>query len=147
MTMTLTRAEQPRGHLPDGSGVQKHSAGDHYPYVIEAKGGPDGLLWGVFGPDKPREQCDHRFGSAREARDHARDLAAKFRARVAEPGGVVVRASNRFDLAGLSAALRALEGGAPFVRVTFDDAQGGALDVVFRPADLPALRQKMIYSM
>lgn len=25
---------QPSGHMPDGSGIQRHSAGGHYPYVL-----------------------------------------------------------------------------------------------------------------
>ena len=35
------------GHLPDGSSVQKHSAGGLYPYVIFAKDTPSGLRYGV----------------------------------------------------------------------------------------------------
>lgn len=39
------------GHLPDGSSVQRHSAGGAYPFVVFAREN-DGraLLWGVLGP-------------------------------------------------------------------------------------------------
>ncbi len=39
------------GHLPDGSGIQRHSAGLIYPYVILARQKSDSLEWGIIGPD------------------------------------------------------------------------------------------------
>lgn len=45
------------GHHPDGSSVQQHSCGSHYPYVIQARETPRGLQWEVFGPDIPREHA------------------------------------------------------------------------------------------
>ena len=39
------------GHLPDGSSVQRHSAGPLYPYVIAARQHGSALEWGVTGPD------------------------------------------------------------------------------------------------
>lgn len=77
--MNQTQTLQPSGHLPDGSGIQRHSAGDYYPYVVEAKQTPAGLRWGVFGPRMPRETCEHCYGSAREAQISARLLAAEYR--------------------------------------------------------------------
>jgi hypothetical protein len=38
------------GHLPDGSSVQKHSAGGLYPYVLMARETPTGLMWGFMTP-------------------------------------------------------------------------------------------------
>lgn len=38
------------GHLPDGSSIQRHSAGELYPYVIICRGA-DTLEWGFIGPD------------------------------------------------------------------------------------------------
>lgn len=40
-----------QGHHPDGSGVQRHSAGDLYPYVVFAKETPGGLRWGYIAPN------------------------------------------------------------------------------------------------
>lgn len=39
------------GHLPDGSSIQRHSAGPLYPYVIAARQNGEALEWGVTGPD------------------------------------------------------------------------------------------------
>lgn len=38
-----------QGHHPDGSGVQQHSAGPLYPYVIFAQETPEGLKYGLIG--------------------------------------------------------------------------------------------------
>jgi hypothetical protein len=35
-----------QGHHPDGSGIQKHSAGGSYPYVLQLRGS----WWEVVGP-------------------------------------------------------------------------------------------------
>lgn len=43
-----------QGHLPDGSSVQRHSAGALYPYVIICRGGGE-LSWGFIGPDTDGE--------------------------------------------------------------------------------------------
>lgn len=50
------RTDTYQGHLPDGSGIQKHSAGGIYPYVLVAQESPLGLLWGVLQPgdEEPR---------------------------------------------------------------------------------------------
>ena len=40
-----------QGHLPDGSSVQKHSAGGLYPYIIYAKQCGDKLRYGVMSPN------------------------------------------------------------------------------------------------
>jgi len=41
---------QYQGHHSDGSGVQKHSAGAHYPYVIGKFEKPE-LAWFVMAPN------------------------------------------------------------------------------------------------
>lgn len=40
-----------QGHLPDGSSVQRHSAGSLYPYVLYGQQVDDRVLWGVICPD------------------------------------------------------------------------------------------------
>lgn len=40
-----------QGHLADGSGIQKHSAGGLYPYIIYAKQCGDKLRYGVLAPN------------------------------------------------------------------------------------------------
>lgn len=39
-----------QGHMPDGSSVQKHSAGPAYPFVVYGQETPEGLRFGVIGP-------------------------------------------------------------------------------------------------
>jgi len=141
---TPTHAEQLRGHLPDGSGVQKHSAGDYYPFVVEARETEHGIRWGVFGPDIPRTSLAHSLLTCAEAQNAARDEAARWRRKSNPVLCQIVRAANRFDLAGLIGALRALDSGVAYVEVVFAD---GSLPVIYWPCDLPALRRKVIYSM
>jgi hypothetical protein len=46
-----------QGHHPDGSGIQKHSCGGAYPYVLVLRDSKDPSRkydWGVIGPDIPR---------------------------------------------------------------------------------------------
>jgi hypothetical protein len=45
-----TEIDMYQGHLPDGSGVQRHSAGGLYPFVIFAQETPSGLQYGVIDP-------------------------------------------------------------------------------------------------
>ena len=40
-----------QGHLPDGSSVQRHSAGGLYPYVVYAREVACATVWGVMTPD------------------------------------------------------------------------------------------------
>lgn len=39
-----------QGHLPDGSSVQKHSAGSSYPFIVFGQETERGLRFGVMGP-------------------------------------------------------------------------------------------------
>lgn len=39
-----------QGHLPDGSSVQRHSAGGLYPFVLFARETERGVRWGVITP-------------------------------------------------------------------------------------------------
>jgi len=55
-----------QGHHPDGGGVQLHSAGGLYPYVVYAQGA-DVLTYGVIVPG----QTGYLVGSYDEAVDHA----------------------------------------------------------------------------
>lgn len=57
------------GHLADGSGIQKHSAGGLYPYVVYAQGA-DVLTYGVIVPG----QSGYIVGTYDEAVAHASDL-------------------------------------------------------------------------
>lgn len=41
-----------QGHLPDGSSVQRHSAGGLYPFVVYAQETPAGLKYGVIEPGR-----------------------------------------------------------------------------------------------
>lgn len=44
-----------QGHLPDGSSVQRHSAGPLYPYVVVCRDSADGLVYSLIGPGIPDE--------------------------------------------------------------------------------------------
>ena len=47
-------ADAYQGHLPDGSSVQRHSAGSFYPYVLALRDSQDPSRrydWGLMGPD------------------------------------------------------------------------------------------------
>lgn len=47
----LIEVSQPTGHHADGSGIQNHSCGGLYPYIIYAKQVGPSLSWGVLRPD------------------------------------------------------------------------------------------------
>lgn len=49
-----------QGHLPDGSSVQRHSAGGLYPFVLFAKDSPTGLRHGYI---DPRDSSEHLVGT------------------------------------------------------------------------------------
>jgi hypothetical protein len=70
------------GHHSDGGGIQNHSAGDHYPYVvfIQGAGFPE-MRWGVMHPDG---HVDYFTGpeAGVEAFKHAEQLATQLKARV-----------------------------------------------------------------
>ena len=51
-----------QGHHRDGSSIQRHSAGSHYPYVVGKQEGQD-LAWFVLSPEGEQQ----RFASARGA--------------------------------------------------------------------------------
>lgn len=71
-----------QGHLPNGNPVQRHSAGEHYPYVIvvvESRPHPrmDPVRWyDVVGPG----DLGYRFATAEAAEDFARSCARNIRA-------------------------------------------------------------------
>ena len=62
-----------QGHHQDGSSIQRHSAGSHYPYVVGKQEGQD-LAWFVLSPEGELQ----RFASARGAFRYA-DAAAQVR--------------------------------------------------------------------
>ena len=72
-----------QGHLPNGNPVQRHRAGEHYPYVIvvvESRPHPrmDPVRWyDVVGP---RLGLGYRFATAEAAEDFARSCARNIRA-------------------------------------------------------------------
>lgn len=81
-----------QGHHKDGSGVQAHSAGGLYPYVVYAQGA-DELTYGVIVPG----QAGYLVGTYDEAVEHA--VALKGRTTVRTNGqnfktGQVVRVSG-----------------------------------------------------
>jgi hypothetical protein len=46
-----------QGHLADGSGIQKHSAGGLYPFVVFAKASNSVISYGVLSPDGTKAIC------------------------------------------------------------------------------------------
>lgn len=40
-----------QGHLPDGSSVQKHSAGSCYPFIVYGQETTKGLKFGIISPN------------------------------------------------------------------------------------------------
>lgn len=52
-----------QGHLPDGSSIQRHSAGGLYPFVIVARDSIDALdkhlMYGVLRPGQLDPDCWH----------------------------------------------------------------------------------------
>lgn len=54
------------GHMPDGSSIQRHSAGGAYPYVVQVRDNPaGGYWWELIGPgiDNLKPGAALRFGS------------------------------------------------------------------------------------
>lgn len=45
----MIRQMEHQGHLPDGSSVQRHSAGSNYPFVVYGQETEAGLMFGVMG--------------------------------------------------------------------------------------------------
>lgn len=64
-----------QGHHPDGSSVQRHSAGDLYPYVVACKQQGDSLAWFLIGPGLP-DRGSGVFEHSEEAVYAARRLLA-----------------------------------------------------------------------
>lgn len=64
-----------QGHLPDGSSVQRHSAGGLYPFVLFAKDGADGKL--AHGYIDPRDGSQHLVGSYDETVAKVESLLAQ----------------------------------------------------------------------
>ena len=58
-----------QGHLPNGNPVQRHSAGEHYPYVIVVVESPAERRYEVIGP---RLGSGYRFATAEAAEACAR---------------------------------------------------------------------------
>ena len=69
-----------QGHHSDGSSIQRHSAGSHYPYVVGKRAGvvtPSVLCWFVLHPDGREDYFDEGV----IAFIHADDLALSRRER------------------------------------------------------------------
>ena len=82
-----------QGHLPDGSSVQKHSAGSCYPFVVYGQETPDGLKFGVIGPRHttgPKWSC----AEACEKADLAAEVWRKMQARAPATAKVYVAATD-----------------------------------------------------
>ena len=62
------------GHHSDGSSIQRHSAGPHYPFVLGMQDRPEGK-WFVMAPSG---DIVHRTHSYDEACDHAIALARSY---------------------------------------------------------------------
>lgn len=69
-----------QGHLPAGNPVQRHSAGDHYPYVIEVWERPQASISRYYGVIGPGIKANY-FAREDEAEAFALASAAKFYAR------------------------------------------------------------------
>ena len=67
-----------QGHLADGSGIQKHSAGGLYPYVIGARQTPDGLQYGLIGA----ELSDYLWLGSHQQAERAAEQRIAERARI-----------------------------------------------------------------
>ena len=65
-----------QGHLPDGSSIQRHSAGTHYPYVVGKQEGQR-RAWFVM---EPSGKIVDRQAEAWVAFENAEHLAARRRA-------------------------------------------------------------------
>lgn len=106
-----------QGHMPDGSSVQRHSAGPLYPCVIYAQQRGDALAYGVISPEN---QVGELIGSYDQACTYAAVLnAARTRRAQFAAGG---RAA--LERAGVRTALRAF-GRGPKVHVALREAYGG----------------------
>lgn len=78
------------GHMPDGSSVQRHSAGGLYPFIPFIKDTPNGLRYGVICPDGTEVPAIFTHGemilevghrqAERERAARAATRAAKFKA-------------------------------------------------------------------
>lgn len=84
-----------QGHHQDGSGIQRHSAGDLYPYVLAVRerlqaDGSHLRSWLIIGPDYEGEKATHR-----EAVSFASGLLAARNARLAALPKLAVSASSR----------------------------------------------------
>lgn len=130
-----------QGHMADGSGIQKHSAGGLYPYVIFAQQQGPALRWGYIAPDgKSRLVADSYDAAADAALAHKMGAA-----KAVEPvktSAIVAR--DRHDIDALVRLRKALDAGAQTVRIAF---LSGAMGAIFTQADLPAVRRKITYSM
>lgn len=62
-----------QGHLPDGSSVQKHSAGDVYPHIVYGKQQGSKVVYGVISPNN---QDGTLVGTYEEAYNKAKELKA-----------------------------------------------------------------------
>jgi len=144
-----------QGHLPDGSSIQRHSAGGLYPYVIFAKQQGDALRWGYMSPDGVDHLVSDSYDGACEsalAHKEAADRERQFKAArdyLLNATGIsktprVVEARSRHDIAALVTLRKMLEEGAAAVRMTF---ASGDPAIVFTPADLPGVRWKVICNM
>lgn len=71
-----------QGHLPNGNPVQRHSAGEHYPYVIEVRENPriDGRYFRSYVVTGPRLRVPQGFQTPERAEDFARWCARNIHA-------------------------------------------------------------------
>ena len=69
-----------QGHMPDGSSIQRHSAGGLYPYVIYARQSGESLRWGYIAPDGSEHLVADTYSGACDAAIAHRDSAARLRA-------------------------------------------------------------------
>lgn len=83
------RTDTYQGHLPDGSGIQAHSAGGLYPCVLVAHETAGGLRWSVILPRGTQTPAWFSYEQAAEVARKAKEawaqrLAAAAAARVLE---------------------------------------------------------------
>ena len=135
-------ADAYQGHLPDGSGVQAHSAGGLYPYIIVARDTIDGLVFYFQTPSGWAGARHTSYGAAVADAVRHRGYCARRAGVAAKTSAIVAR--DRFDIDALVRVRKALDAGAQAVRVAF---MNGEVGTVFTQEDLPAVRRKITYCM
>lgn len=71
--MTI-RTDAYQGHMPDGSSIQRHSAGGLYPYVVYAQQCGNAMRWGYIAPGRQPVLVADSYSAACDAALAAKNL-------------------------------------------------------------------------